>query len=152
MAGRSSRAKGARGEREVIQLLQPVVDAVCKDLEQPTMVLRRNADQRYAPDQYDIIGLPWLAIEVKRVENLSGMNSWWSQVTAATGLYQIPVLFYRQNHKPWHIRTKLPVSILPGTNLRSHQSGAYPLEVVVDMKITEWLAWFEKKLRYELSR
>lgn len=69
----------------------------------------------------------------------------------ATGLYQIPVLFYRQNHKRWNIRTKLPVSVLPGSSLRSHQSGAYPQELVVDMKITEWLTWFEKKLRHELG-
>ena len=135
MAGRMSRNKGARGEREVIALLQPIVDRVCTDCGHPRFVLRRNADQRYAAKQYDVIGLPWIALEVKRVENLSGRGSWWKQVLEATLEFQTPVLAYRKNHAPWTFRLRVPV-----------RCGLKHLVLTTEMAEREFLFWFEHML------
>jgi len=134
MGGRRSRNKGARGEREVIGLLQPVVDAVCEEKGQPRLVLRRNADQRWAEKQYDLIGVPWVALEIKRVENLGGRGSWWKQVLAATGKNQYPVLAYRQNHQKWTFRVRVPVRV-----------NSKHVRITVEMAEREFLAWFRVK-------
>src|SRR5690606_3259216 len=104
--GKMSRNKGARGEREILGILQPVVDSVWSEMRpgHAIPVLRRNYTQRFESKQYDIIGLPWAAVEVKRCENLSGIGSWWKQVLAATRPGQTPILIYRQNHGKWRVR------------------------------------------------
>src|SRR5688572_14906985 len=105
--GMFARRKGANGELEIMRLIQPTVDRVCEGCGCPQIVLQKNRDQRYAKKQYDVIGLPWFAFEVKRVENQSGINGWWEQVKDAAREGQIPVLFYRQNNRPWMVRTKM---------------------------------------------
>lgn len=140
MGGRMSRQKGARGEREVIGILQPIVDEVCKETGNPTFVIRRNADQRFAAKQYDLIGIPWLAIEIKRVENLSGIGSWWKQTLAATLDGQIPVLIYRPNRKPWKVRMRVPV-------LASRMS----VTMTVDTDMESFKLWFRWMLHQKLD-
>ena len=142
MAGRSSRNKGARGEREIIGLHQPIVDEVCDKLGQPRLVLRRNADQRFAKKQYDLIGVPWIAMEVKRVENLSGRGRWWKQTLDATRENQIPALFYRPNHYPWTVRTRLPISVV---------KGSVRVRSTMELDMDSWLVFFKQKLLAELS-
>jgi hypothetical protein len=137
MAGRMSRNKGANGEREVIGLLQPVVDRVCAECGQVQLVLKRNYSQRFAAKQYDVEGVPWMALEVKRVENQSGVGSWWRQTLAATRPGQVPVLFYRQNHRPWMVRTRLPVVA----------GGRTVVRCTVTMDVTSFLVWFEYRLK-----
>ena len=87
-----SRDKGSRGERQVIQMLQPIVDEVCDECGQPRLVLRRNASQRFAAKQYDVIGIPWMAMEIKFHENHSGREGWWRQTLEACMPGQIPIL------------------------------------------------------------
>lgn len=140
--GRGSREKGRRGEREIIDLLQPAVDDVCDAVGQPRFQLRRNQDQRFAAKQYDVIGLPWLAIEVKRQENLSGIGSWWRQLKAATRDKQVPVLFYRQSHRPWRVRMNVLTAVVIG--------GPY-VRMTVDISIDSFLVWFRQKLLAELG-
>lgn len=95
-------SKGKRGEREVVKLLQPIVDKVFGDrgLEIPKMF--RNQNQS-ALGGYDIDGIDWLALEVKRQENLS-INSWWKQAVRQASMEQVPVLIYKQNHKKWKVQ------------------------------------------------
>ena len=111
MSGRTSRNKGARGEREVIALLQPVVNRVYEARGKVPPVLKRNYMQRFAAKQYDIDGLPWIALEIKRQERTEGISQWWKQTLASCRNGQVPVLIHRQNHGKWKVRTRLKILI-----------------------------------------
>ena len=92
----NSRTKGASAEREVIKLLEDVVR------ENGGGMLKRNLEQ-WRSGGHDVIGLDWLAIEIKRCETLL-IETWWSQTleqAARTG--GEPVLIYRQSRKPWSV-------------------------------------------------
>jgi len=141
MGGKASRDKGGRGEREVIALLQPVVDHVCGLLGVVRLELQRNPRQRYAPKLYDLIGVPWIALEVKRVENLSGLGSWWRQTLAATREHQIPVLFYRQNHGKWNVRMRVPIKVSDTIHVRA----------TVTVDAVTFQVWFQQLLLHHLS-
>lgn len=81
----NSRNKGAAGEREVIHLVQTIMDEVAEEASQaykcsfqfPRLI--RNTLQS-AQGGEDIHGLPWYAIEVKRCEKLD-VGRWWLQTT-----------------------------------------------------------------------
>lgn len=140
MAGRSSRNKGARGEREMIAVLQPIVDRVCDECGQPRFEIRRNYTQRFQAKECDLIGIPWMSFEVKRVENLSGMGGWWRQTLKATREGQVPVLFYRQNHKGWKVRFRVALD-----------AGRYKVRSTVTVDLATFLVWFEHRLKSELG-
>jgi hypothetical protein len=71
------RNKGANGEREVCDLLQPVVDRVAAEHGLVAPRLRRNVEACQVGGE-DIVGLPWYSIEVKRVERIE-LDKWWRQ-------------------------------------------------------------------------
>lgn len=77
------RQKGADGEREVCNLLQPTVDHVANEFGIVAPRLRRNLMQ-YSVGGEDIVGLPWYSLEVKRVEKLD-LAKWWEQAVAQAG-------------------------------------------------------------------
>lgn len=152
MGGRMSREKGARGEREIIGMLQPMVDEVCEECGVVRFELRRNPSQRFAPKQYDVIGLPWIALEVKRVENLGGLGSWWKQTLNATGPGQVPVLVYRPNNRPWKARLNVPVSVVKGEFVNGTGfTPAVNVRMTIDINWHSFTVWFKVKLRTELS-
>lgn len=85
-----SRDKGARGERELFELLS----------EHLGFVVRRNVDQARAGGA-DGIEIPGWAVEVKRRESLS-VPAWWRQtVRQAQASGRKPMLFYRRNGEKW---------------------------------------------------
>ena len=100
-----SRDKGKRGEREVIHILQPIINKVCDYNNIERIILQRNTLQSDRGG-YDIVGLDDFAIEVKRVEKLY-VKRWWEQAQRQAKGSQIPVLFYRQSRKPWTVKTQL---------------------------------------------
>lgn len=140
MSGRMARNKGQRGEREVIALLQPIVDKVAAELGVEPPKLMRGWGAARRGDQ-DVHGLEWLALEVKRVENIGGLGGWWRQTLAQAKKGMTPVLFYRPNHNPWRVRTRVAVRVGRGT--------AVKMTVTVD--IQDWLVYFEERLRTELA-
>lgn len=95
-----AKLKGANGEREVIQLLQPIVEKIFQERSLPCPLIERNAMQ-FARGGYDLIGIDWCAIEVKRCEDLN-LNAWWRQAQAQAGKRE-PILFYRQNNRGWRV-------------------------------------------------
>lgn len=109
--GINIRQKGAEGEREVIKLLTPIIVDVMKELSCPQetidaalKMVQRNQNQS-AVGGNDLSNTFGMSIEVKRQEQLS-VNTWWKQcVEAALRNNELPVLIYRQNRKPWKIRT-----------------------------------------------
>jgi hypothetical protein len=100
--GSSSREKGARGEREVVTLLNgsPMSDFL------PFLQAERNLSQSRRGGA-DIINLPGLCIEVKRCERLRPMT-WWRQACRQARILggdRVPVLFYRCSRDPWLVCT-----------------------------------------------
>lgn len=93
MGGLSAKRKGAAAEREVAKLIQEMLKNV-GDFE-----LSRNLLQT-REGGYDLDGLPGVAIEVKRVEQLS-IGTWWGQTVKQATDNSIALLVYRQNRKPW---------------------------------------------------
>lgn len=101
MSGKKSRDKGGRGEREVYKLLQPIVNECYSLFNMEPPLMQRNACQS-RDGGYDIIGVDWIAIEVKRQETLH-IETWWKQTVTQAGENKEPVLIYRKNHQPWQV-------------------------------------------------
>lgn len=146
MGGRMSRDKGKRGEREIIALLQPVVDQAFKTLRMDSWDLdtrlRRNTLQSDSGG-YDIVGpgMDYFAVEVKFQEQLS-VETWWKQTQEQTKHGQVPVLFYRKSRLPWRVRTELPVQY-PGPWVHWTQ---------VEMTVDNWLPFYSDVLRDRISK
>jgi hypothetical protein len=101
------RAKGQIGEREIADMLNPIVNKVREELSLPALEkpqVQRNQNQS-AVGGCDLTGTFCFAIEVKRQEQLS-INTWWAQCVKSAGeRKEIPVLLFRQNAAPGQ-RTK----------------------------------------------
>ena len=92
--GRSQRAKGAAGERELAAVVHMHLQDVLAERPQ------RNLEQTRGGG-HDLTGLPYIAVECKRHEQLA-VDAWWRQAceqAEAAGAH--PVLAYRQSRKPW---------------------------------------------------
>lgn len=134
------RAKGAGGELEVCKLLEPIVRRTMlkHGMELPKVdILQRNQNQS-AVGGSDISNTFGLCIEVKRQEALS-LGPWWKQCDeAAKRNNEHPVLMYRQNHKPWKVRTLMEVRLpAAGGAVVSH------VQVIGEMELPSFLVWFE---------
>lgn len=153
MAGNMSRNKGQRGEREGAALLMLWSNEVLAHLREAyvkedsldcyeDIVFNRNLAQT-REGGYDLVGLDWLAVEVKRHETLN-VTGWWKQTVEQAKPDQIPFLMYRQNRTEWKFRVRI--------NARPYQFEhviAKPIDVVsldVDMNITNAAKWFKSEL------
>lgn len=122
----NGRKKGAAAELEFVKILQQEVDVCCSPGH--GIVFKRNLEQ-VRGGGYDITGLSWLALEIKRQENMS-LNIWWEQCERqAEG--RVPVLAYRQNNRPWRIR--MPINV-------------YNNRTLADMSLEDFLAVFRSML------
>lgn len=90
-----ARMKGQDGEREIIKMLEPIVREFGEG------ILSRNLNQT-REGGFDIVGIDWLAIEVKRQETLN-VSEWWQQTLKQAGYDRVPILIYRQNRKAWQV-------------------------------------------------
>ena len=138
MSGIKARRKGQNGEREIIRLLQPIVDERYATLSQLAVPdLERNQNQSNKGG-YDIIGLDWIALEIKRQEK-ENLSAWWEQTKKQSKYNQHPVLIYRANNQPW--RVMLEVSVY-----ESNQLLVMPAQINLD----NFLQWFKIKLTSNL--
>ena len=96
--GAGARGKGASGEREVKIILRSILAPVYLYHNEPLPEFERNLNQSRSGG-YDLTGLEWLAIEVKRQER-SNLKAWWEQTLKQTGSGQIPLLLHRANNQP----------------------------------------------------
>lgn len=110
MGGSFSRNKGQRGEREVLQMFLHSMERVETEtgLAGDSARIKRNTLQSDRGGD-DLHGIPLVSVEVKRAEVLS-LNSWWQQCARQAEAMQqdkplLPVLFFRQNRKPWRVMT-----------------------------------------------
>lgn len=135
MGGKSSRSKGQRGEREAIAILQPVIDEMFLAAGTAPPPLKRNLMQSMSGG-YDVVGLEWLALEIKRQEK-SNIKAWWKQTIEQAQSEQTPVLMYRQNRAKW--RVMMPVEIIDGVT------------TPVDITIDAFIEYLRKRVSLELS-
>lgn len=105
MSGKSSKTKGRCGEYEARDLIAEWLKPVYEHCGEVCPELRRNLTQTRGGG-FDIEGVDWLALEVKRQEQVS-LGSWWGQTVRQAGDGQVPVLMWRQNRRPWAFRIKL---------------------------------------------
>ena len=141
--GANPRTKGAEGEREVIRMLTPIVKEVLSEMNFPEEdvkaadeMIQRNQNQS-AVGGNDLSNTFGMSIEVKRQEQLS-INTWWNQcVEAAKRNDEIPVLIYRQNRKPWRVRT------LGFLHTPEHGGSWSSHNCVVEIDKDTFLVWFK---------
>lgn len=140
MGGLMSRNKGKRAERDIVKLLQPILaeEYAAKGLEVPE--LERNLMQSHKGG-YDIVGLDWMAPEVKHHETLA-INSWWDQtIRQALAKEREPVLFFRQNNAKWQVRMDV---IVPVDTMR--------IQMPANISIDHFLTWFRYRIRFEAHK
>lgn len=137
--GNMSKQKGKQGEKEVVMLLQQVIDELYLPIN-----CRPILRQTEKSSGFDLTGVHGLAFEVKRRETLQ-LNQWWLQAKAQAltatqqdtrGAKWRPVLIYRQNRQPWRVRTYAMLD-LPLV------SPCQQVEVVSDMDFDQFLVWFK---------
>ena len=129
MAGKMSRNKGQRGEREVIKLLQPIVDRSFQRFKLEPPCLQRNLLQAHTGG-HDVFGLDWLALEVKYQETVN-LSPWWQQTLRQSGSDKVPVLIWRKSRMPWRVR------------MYGHVDE---VKTVVDIDLPPFLEWMETRL------
>lgn len=136
--GINPRTKGASGEREIADTLNFLIYRAMQRLGYPEAeclkamsTVQRNQNQS-AVGGNDLSNVLGLSIEVKRQETLA-IPEWWRQcLKAAERNNEVPVLIYRQNRKPWKVRTYLWANL----------PGGRQTQVVGEMEFENFKNWF----------
>lgn len=90
--GKSSQRKGAEGEQELVRILRRAGYPV-----------ERGGSQTYGTVP-DIVGLPGVHIEVKRVERLNVSEAMGQAIRDAQRFRDgAPAVFHRRNREPWQV-------------------------------------------------
>ena len=94
--GRSSQRKGADGERELAAILRGY-----------GYDIKRGGSLSFG-EVPDLVGVPGLHIECKRVERLN-VSEAMQQAIRDSERFQdgLPALFHRRNRQPWHVTLRL---------------------------------------------
>lgn len=141
--GSFAKQKGKRGEREAVKFLQPHIDDVYKAAgitDDNIPKLFRNQNQSFEGG-YDIDGLSWLALEIKRQETLC-INQWWDQTISQASQGQYPVLMFKQNRQKWRFMTYGAIHV-----------GGNKMHIArVELSQDDFITWFKLRLEEELLR
>lgn len=135
----NARDKGQRAERQAIATLQPVVDKVYREFEMEPPALERNLMQSMKGG-YDVVGLDWMALEIKHQETLK-VGDWWNQAVRQAGESRIPVLMYKSNRVKWRV---MLLGLLP--------AGERRIKCPCDVELDSFLLWLEYRIRSELMQ
>lgn len=138
MSGKKSLDKGKRAEREVVKLLQPVVDDAYQRKGYEPPLLQRNLMQSHTGG-YDIAGLEWLALEVKHHQKPQ-VKQWWEQTLGQASDEQEPILIYKVTGGKWRVR--MHAQLL---------SNVEDLLVPVDIAVEDFLYYLWHRLARELE-
>lgn len=138
-----ARNKGKRGERGVIDLLQPVIEEACRLCAVDDVPLLQRNTLQSDRGGFDICGLEWLAPEVKNCETFQ-LDKWWQQACRQTKKGQTTVLFYKRNHVPWRVR-------MPGVlYCEAGPNTWHPC--VMDVSMEDFLIYFKMRVIAELKK
>lgn len=91
----NSREKGKRGERELARVLRSY-----------GFEARRGQQYSGANGDPDVLGLPGIHIECKRVERLNIMDAM-IQAKGDAMEGELPTVFHRRNHEEWLVTMRL---------------------------------------------
>lgn len=114
---------------------------------------------------FDVAGLDWLALEIKRQEN-ENLTQWWKQCKesaweksmkeeikrdgkAGIVFERVPVLIWRRNREAWKVRMFGYLTCDGGLAFDEGCGGR--IRCPVDIGIEAFLLWFEMKLRWEVK-
>lgn len=142
----NARSKGARGEREIVTLMNRIIDNVLASQTWDDVVIKtakaciqRNQAQS-AVGGHDLNGVFGLSVEIKRVEVLA-VDKWWEQCREqAIRNAEVPVLLYRKNKNPWRCVT-LGHAPLPGGRLSNMR---------VQFEEADFTVWFYQWVYYKM--
>ena len=95
MGGRASRNKGKVGEREAAKVLSELLG----------IEVRRAQQFAGGVDSADIIGVPGLHVEVKRVEKLRLYSA--VEQSVNDGGINCPIVMHRTNKQPWLVSLRV---------------------------------------------
>jgi hypothetical protein len=141
----NSRAKGQRGEREIVKIFVEIMAGIEVELMKSYPVgsheivplLSKNIQRNHMQVDrggFDLAGVPLLAPEVKFCETFL-LNEWWQQTVRQAKSGEYPVLFYRRTRVPWRVRSWLSIQ-MPGVTYAPMQW------TVADYDIESFIAWY----------
>lgn len=141
-----ARNKGANGEREVVHMLNSIIEQLlASQAWDDTVVtvarkcIQRN-QQQSAVGGNDLNGVFGLGIEIKRQENVQ-IEPWWKQCQeGAARNGELPVLLYRKNHQPWRCIT-MGYAPLPGGKMS---------QMRVQFEEDAFRVWFYQWVYYQM--
>ena len=137
MGGRMSLMKGKRAEREIVKALQPVLDKVTDELGVESILIQRNTLQSHKGG-YDLVGINWMAPEVKMHETFN-IAVWWKQTVMQCEANQEPILFYRKSRVKWRVRMKMYAAL-----------NDKRFFCVADISLADFLVYFEHRCKIDL--
>lgn len=147
LSGRAAKAKGYRGEVEVLGILSRILGE-----EYARAGLGPAPELARSPSGRDIRGVAWLALEVKRREpqmvngvrkddwNPCVLEDWWNQTKVNTLPGQESVLIYRKNHSPWRVRM-----------FARFDSPRSAIRAPVDTSLEAFTTWFRLNVRERIT-
>lgn len=147
--GKFSKDKGARGEREVKDMLLGLIEILISNMPHLTedtktqmrLCIQRNQNQT-AVGGHDLNGVFGLSVEVKRVE-VPNVNAWWAQCKSqAARNNEVPVLLYRGNGHSWTCMTMGHIATPEGTML----------SIPITISESDFKAWFYQWVYYKVIR
>lgn len=92
----NSRQKGKRGELELAKVLR-----------EAGYDTRRGQQYSGTETSADVVGLPGIHIECKRVENLNVYNALAQAIRDTGESGDLPAVFHRKNNQPWLVTMRL---------------------------------------------
>ena len=92
----NSKQKGNRGERELAE-----------ELRKFGYDTRRGHQYNGLTDEADVVGIPGLHIEVKRVEKGLNLEKALEQSTRDAKESEVPVVIHRRNYEQWKVTMSL---------------------------------------------
>lgn len=137
----SAKAKGRAGEIEILGTLSNIMVAEYRERGWP---IPEGGLLRRGPTGKDIVGLSWLAPEIKRHEQCNDFHveMWWAQAKKNAGLNAMPVLFWRPNFSPWHVRMFGRLDLANGGAVKG----------TVDITLELFCLWFTHELKSRLAK
>lgn len=110
--GKSQREKGKRGEREVKDILR----------KRGWSEARRGQQYAGSPDSPDVIGIPGIHFEIKRVERLD-LGAAIKQSKDDSADNEVPVVAHRKSGEPWYVTLSLEdfLMYVQATQMASHE-------------------------------
>lgn len=142
--GINGRTKGQVGEREAKEIILNALAPVYINLGQSVPKLERNLMQS-REGGYDIIGIDWLALEIKRQERAE-KAAWWTQTKKQAKEGQTPFLMYRPNRTPWRCMFLAPVLVGPTTG------PCGQLMIAMDTNLADGMAFLAHSAYWYLQR